>query len=137
MRYGYKWYVYCQMFGIRSGILSVYWYTGVVYVVLCHPAWWYTGILVVCWYTVIFVVYVVYWVVVYWYTVILVVYLVYWIVVYTVHWMVVYWFTARGSQLDIQFWPLIESLYREAPFCHLQAALSGAHILCSYSARVP
>ena len=40
-------------------------------------------------------------------------------------------YTARGRQLDIQFWPLIESLYREAPFCHLQAPLSGAHILCS------
>ena len=65
--------VYCQYTGIL----------GVVYVVLCHPAWWYAGILVVYWNAVIFVVYVVYWVVsgilvywvvVYWYTVILVVY---------------------------------------------------------------
>ena len=64
--------VYCQY----TSILEV------VYVVLCHPAWWYTGILAVCWYTVIFVVYVVYWVVVYWNTVILVVY--WWYTWYTV-----------------------------------------------------
>ena len=45
-------------------------------------------------------------------------------------WYTGWWYTARGRQLDIQFCPLIESLYREATFCHLQAPLSGAHILC-------
>ena len=45
---------------------------------------------------------------------------------------VYWWYNARGRVLDIQFCPLIESLYREEPFCHLQASLSGAHILCCH-----